>query len=127
MDSLRIDKWLWSTRLFKTRSLAAQAVSAGHVQLNGQRAKPARTVHEGDILEIAIDACPRELKVLGLPRRRGPATEAAGFYLETPASQARREQFLERSRFERLSAPRPEKRPDKRARRQISRLRGLSE
>jgi len=127
MDSLRIDKWLWSTRFYKTRSLAAQAVSAGRVQVNGQRTKPARVVHEGDTLAIAIDACPREIQVLGLPRRRGPASEAAGFYQETEASQARRVQFQEQSRFERLSAPRPEKRPDKRARRQISRLRGLAE
>jgi len=124
MDSLRIDKWLWATRFFKTRSLAAQAVAAGRVQVNGQRAKPARLVQEGDLLELALDACPRQLRVLGVPRRRGPAPEAAGFYRETEESAQRHARFQEQSRFERLTAPRFERRPDKRQRRQLSKLKG---
>lgn len=124
MDSLRVDKWLWATRFFKTRSLAAQAVVAGRVQVNGQRAKPARLVQAGDLLELTLDASPRQMLVLGVPRRRGPAPEAAGFYQETEESVQRHARFQEQSRFERLTAPRPERRPDKRERRQISKLKG---
>lgn len=124
MDGLRIDKWLWATRFYKTRSLAAKAVAGGLVQVNEQRVKPARTLQEGDLLSVGSGPDTREIRVLGMPRRRGPATEAATFYEESEQSIVRREANREQRQLDRLSQPRPEARPDKRSRRQLNQLRG---
>jgi ribosome-associated heat shock protein Hsp15 len=124
MQGLRIDKWLWAARFYKTRSVAAKAVSGGTVHLNGQRVKPARTLQEGDILSLGSPPDLREIKVLGMPHRRGPASEAATFYAETEESIARRELGSEARKIDRLSTPRPEGRPDKRSRRKLIQLRG---
>lgn len=117
-DSLRIDRWLWCARFFKTRSLAADAVKGGHVRVNGQRAKPSRDVKVGDTLEILQGGIEREVTVAAIPMRRGPASEASLCYVETEASIARRAEAEERRKVERelYRAPTPG-RPDKRTRR----------
>jgi len=117
-ETLRIDRWLWCARFFKTRSLAADAVKGGHVRVNGQRAKPARDVKVGDLLTILQGDIEREVTVAGIPVRRGPAPEASLCYVETEASIARRAEAQERRKIERdlYRAPTPG-RPDKRTRR----------
>ena len=119
--TLRVDKWLWHTRFFKTRSLAQEAVDGGHVQLNGERVKAARTVRAGDLLRIVRDRERMEVVVVGIPARRGPAAEAQKHYAETDESRVARERQRE---LNRLSMPVPEGKPDKRARRELMRLRG---
>jgi ribosome-associated heat shock protein Hsp15 len=90
--SVRIDKWLWAARFFKTRALATDAVLGGHVHLNGARVKPAKDVRVGDTLEIRIGVTSRTVVVAGLADRRGPASVAAALYEETAESRAAREQ-----------------------------------
>lgn len=121
-DRHRIDKWLWCARFFKTRSLAAQAVSGGKVHVNGERVKPAHNVRVGDRLGIVINGADAEFDVVGLPERRGPAPEAQGHYKETPESIERRTKLREQHRLAEISRPRPEGRPDKRDRRKIVKI-----
>ena len=117
--SLRIDKWLWAARFYKTRSLATAAIHAGHVKLNGSTVKPARELHAGDTLELAIGDTPWTIEVLGLNDQRRPASEAQRLYAETAKSSARRAALKEAQRL----APTPGSdlrgRPTKKARRQI--------
>ncbi len=80
---LRVDKWLWCARFFKTRGLAQQAVEGGHVQVNGERAKASRQVKVGDQLRVTRERERFDVAVTGIPTRRGPASEARGYYLET--------------------------------------------
>jgi ribosome-associated heat shock protein Hsp15 len=117
---LRIDKWLWCARFFKSRAQATAAVAGGLVHVNGERVKPARAVHVDDRVEITRDELRMELVIRGLPVRRGPAPEARTHYTETEASVAAREQQRERSR---LAPPAPQGRPDKHARRLLRDLR----
>lgn len=119
-EKVRIDKWLWAARFFKTRSMAAQAVSGGKVHLNSARVKPARTVQIGDELRIRRGEVEFVIIVQGVSDKRRPAKEAQLLYEETEASIAGREETREQKRLE--AAGRmygPMKRPDKRARRQI--------
>jgi ribosome-associated heat shock protein Hsp15 len=88
---MRLDKWLWAARFFKTRSLATEAVAAGHVHVGGARVRPAREVRIGDVLEIRRAAVTWTVEVRALAERRGPASEAATLYEETKASQEARE------------------------------------
>jgi ribosome-associated heat shock protein Hsp15 len=118
----RIDKWLWYARFFKTRSLAAQAVSGGKVHVNGDRVKPAHDVRIGDRLSIVIGGADAEFDVLGLPARRGPAPEARSHYQETPQSVERRTKLREQHRLAEMTRPRPEGRPDKRDRRLLVKI-----
>lgn len=119
-DGLRIDKWLWFTRFFKSRSQATDAVAGGLVHVNGERVKPSRCVRIEDRIHITRDEVRFDLVVLGLPQRRGPASETRVFYRETPESQLAREQRRERAR---LAAPAPDGRPDKHDRRTLRDLR----
>ncbi len=97
MDAVRIDKWIWAARFFKTRGLAAEAVLAGHVQLNHARVKPAKDVRVGDELEIRIGTTKWTVVVEGLSDKRGPAKVAQELYRETEASRTARErEALER-------------------------------
>ncbi len=89
--SLRVDKWLWAARFFKTRGLAAEAIDAGRVSVNGERAKPSKAVKAGDLLVIRRPPYEHAVKVLGVSDRRGPAPQAQALYEETPESRARRE------------------------------------
>ena len=117
--SLRIDKWLWCARFFKSRSLAQEAVEGGHVQVNGERAKASRPVRIGDLLRITRERERYEVEVTGIPLRRGPAPEARQHYRETPQSEAARAHARE---LDRLSAPVSSGRPDKRERRDLIRV-----
>jgi ribosome-associated heat shock protein Hsp15 len=123
-DRLRIDRWLWCARLFKTRSQAAQSVRSGHVRLNGERVKPAHAVKVGDALRLVRDET-AELEVLitAIPWRRGPAPEALRCYAETPESVERRRIAAEQRAVAVVLGPPTEGRPDKRTRRLLLRAR----
>jgi len=118
-EMVRIDKWLWAARFFKTRSLAAQAVSGGKVQLNGLRVKPARPVKPGDALKIHKSGFEYQVQIMGISERRGPAAVAQTLYQESEQSVRRREALREQHRLAGASAPHPQHRPDKKARRQL--------
>ena len=122
MDTVRIDKWLWAARFFKTRSLASQAVSGGHVSLNGNRVKPSRNCLIGDMLSIRQEFLECTVRILKLSERRGPAQVARELYEETAESQARREALTEQRRILRLQGNPPERRPEKHERRKIRRF-----
>ena len=123
-DSLRVDRWLWQVRLFKSRSLAADAVHGGKVHVNGERAKPSRPLRIGDRITLMRVGVEFECEARALPARRGPAAEAARCYDELPASRLRREQQAARLKAVAGILPRPAVRPDKHQRRQLRRLRG---
>jgi len=119
-DKVRIDKWLWAARFFKTRSMAAQAVSGGKVHVNGIRVKPARTVQLGDELRIRRGELEFVIIVQGISDKRRPAPEAQQLYEETEASLQQRENMRDQKRVEAANRMYgPMKRPDKRDRRQI--------
>lgn len=123
-DRARIDRWLWCARFFKSRSAAADAVRSGHVRLNGQRVKPAHAVRIGDALRIeAPRATERDVTIVGIPVRRGPATEAATTYVETAESLERQRRAREERSLRVAFAPPTEGRPDKRTRRLLLRAR----
>ena len=119
-SGLRIDKWLWCARFFKSRSQASEAVAGGLVHVNGERVKPSRSIHVNDRLQITRDDVHFEVIVQGIPARRGPAPEARMHYTETAESIAARERRREQAR---LAPPAPDGRPDKRARRVLRDLR----
>lgn len=119
--ALRLDKWLWAARFFKTRVLATEAVAGGKVHVNGDRCKPARKVHPGDRLTVHRGEEVFDIEVLGINDRRRPASEAQLLYAETAESLARREAEAERRRQQRGDAG-PARRPDKRERRHIRRF-----
>jgi len=124
LGRLRIDRWLWSARFYKTRSLAARAVEGGKVKLNGERPKPGKGVRPGDRLEVHSGELEWRLEVLAVSARRGPATEAAKLYAEDTESRSRREHML----LMRRAGPHPAHdargRPTKRDRRMIHRFTG---
>jgi ribosome-associated heat shock protein Hsp15 len=124
MAAVRIDKWIWAARFFKTRALATEAVIAGHVHLNGARVKPSKAVHVGDELEIRIGPTQWTVAVAGLSDKRGPAKVAQELYTETDASRSAREQQA----LQRKLAPPPlgadlGARPTKQDRRRLEALR----
>jgi ribosome-associated heat shock protein Hsp15 len=116
-SGLRLDRWLLYTRFFKTRALAAQAVTGGHVRRNGERAGPGDKVRIGDGLEIVRGHERFAIEVMALPERRGPAAEARACYLESARSIRERESANTRLRADRLAMPRTPGRPDKKTRR----------
>ena len=120
----RIDRWLFAVRLFKSRSLATQAVIGGKVHVNGRRVKPSHALRPGDQLSLMRGAIEFECAVLAIPARRGPAREALRCYLESEASQARRTEFAGQIRLAAALTPRPQERPGKHQRRALRRLRG---
>lgn len=124
MTGVRIDKWLWAARFFKTRSIAAHACELGRVSSHGQPVKPAREVKVGDLLQVKNDSGEFQVEVLGLSEMRGPAPVARTLYRETESSQALRLKLAE----ERKTMPNfegfREGKPSKRDRREIDRLRG---
>jgi ribosome-associated heat shock protein Hsp15 len=123
-DALRVDRWLWCTRLFKSRSLAADAVGGGKVRVNGRRVKPAHAVRMGDTIAITRPGFEFECRVLGLPQRRGAAPIAQACYEETEKARAARERYGEQARLAAAAVPRSLERPDKHGRRELRRLRG---
>lgn len=121
-ERLRIDKWLWAARFFKTRSLAAKAVDGGRVRLNGERAKPAKELKAGDELAIHVAELEWAVTVLQLSDKRGPAAAARLLYTESEASQQRRQQALEARRLRVGPVQEGRGRPTKRDRRMIHRF-----
>jgi ribosome-associated heat shock protein Hsp15 len=124
MPEVRIDKWLWAARFFKTRAMAARACELGRIECNGQKAKPAREVRVGDHLQVRNDSGEFQLKVLVLSHMRGPAAAARTLYLETEASQQLRLRLAEERKAALHFEGPPEGRPSKRDRRRFDRLRG---
>ena len=124
MDSVRIDKWLWAARFFKTRALAAKACDMGRILSKGTEAKPSRDVHVGDMLRVRNEGGEFEVEVVGLSEMRGPAAVAQGLYRETEASKAERLKVAEERKAMQEFAPLPERRPSKRDRRRIIQFRG---
>jgi ribosome-associated heat shock protein Hsp15 len=124
MNSVRMDKWLWAARFFKTRALAARACDLGRVTSNGQLAKPAREVRAGDMLQVKNDGGDFQVEVLLLSEVRGPAAVAQTLYRETEASRAARTKLAEEQKAMRQFESLPEGRPSKRDRRVLNRLRG---
>jgi ribosome-associated heat shock protein Hsp15 len=123
MEGVRVDKWLWAARFFKTRGAATEAVVGGHVHVNGQRVKPARDVAIGDRLEIRRGQQRFTVVVTGLAERRGPASVAAELYEETPESIAEREHRRDERRLARPLGADLAARPTKRDRRRLDALR----
>ena len=120
MDKVRIDKWLWAARFFKTRSMAAQAVAGGKVHLNDARIKPARLIQPGDELRIRRGELEFMVTVLALLDKRRPAKEAQLLYEESAESILQRQQYKEKKRLEAANRMYgPVNRPDKRARPKI--------
>lgn len=117
--TLRADKWLWFTRFFKTRALAAKAVKGGHVRINGSRAKPSSTISPGDIVDIVRDQLTWRVTARALPLRRGPAREAGDCYEEDAATAAVRLQHIKTLKTDRMLLPRTDGRPDKHTRRKL--------
>jgi ribosome-associated heat shock protein Hsp15 len=124
MESVRIDKWLWAARFFKTRSLATDAVDNGKVRVKGERVKPARPLHIGDALAIDNGADSWEIEVLGLSDQRGAAPVARLLYAETAASVARRANETEQRKLFREPGLGIKGRPTKRDRRQLNKASG---
>ena len=128
MASVRIDKWLWAARFFKTRSLAGRACELGRIQSNGQPAKPAREVRIGNLLRVTNEGGDFHVEVLGLSEVRGPASVAQTLYRETEASRELRLKVAAERRAMKQFEKLPAGRPDKRDRRRIIQFRGrLSE
>lgn len=117
--AIRLDQWLHAARFFKTRALSAHAIKSGRVLLNQSKVKPAHVVKIGDLLEVRRGDQRMELTVVELSSRRGPASRAATLYTETEASQARRAEQQDSKRFTTFFAPSPQRRPDKKSRRQL--------
>jgi ribosome-associated heat shock protein Hsp15 len=122
-DRHRMDKWLWHTRLFKTRSLAADAIRGGKVKVDGERVKPAHSLRVGQSVSVTLGERAIEVTVLALPSRRGSAPEATACYVETAASAERSARHREARRLAALARPQPDHRPDKRERRALDQLR----
>lgn len=122
--SLRIDRWLWCARHFKSRTLAAEAVAGGRVHLNGGRVKPAHALRVGDRVAITRPGYVFECEVLSLPQQRGSASVAQASYREIDESKTARAKYSEQSRLASALRPQSIERPDKHGRRELRRLRG---
>ena len=124
MTGVRMDKWLWAARFFKTRSIAARACELGRVESNGQTSKPAREVRVGDLLKVKNDTADFQVEVLALSEMRGPAAVAQALYRETEASREQRVRLAEQKKLMPHFETAREGKPSKRDRRQLGRLRG---
>jgi ribosome-associated heat shock protein Hsp15 len=123
-ENIRLDKWLWAARFFKTRSLATEAINGGHVHLNGGRVKPSRSVKLDDEVRIRKGSLELTVHIRALSDKRGPASVAQTLYEETEGSHQQRELHSEQRRLLAAATPHPEKRPSKRDRRHIIRFKG---
>ena len=119
--ALRIDRWLYYCRFYKSRSLATAAVSGGHVRINGERTSPGARVKSGDRVELVRDRLPYVFDVTAIPARRGPAREARECYEEDPGIVRERETLTQALRQDRMLMPKTKGRPDKHTRRQLIR------
>jgi len=121
-EPVRLDKWLWAARFFKTRGLAAEAIAGGRVEVNGVRAKHAKTIRAGDAVRLRLGPYEHLLTVRALTARRGPATQAALLYEEDPAGKARRLHLAEQHRLAAHSFSYGEGKPSKKERRDLLRF-----
>jgi len=122
-EPIRLDKWLWAARFFKTRSLAVTAINNGKVHVNAQRAKPARAIGIGDVLRVRRGDDEYTVRVIGLSNRRGPAQDAQLLYEETPESVTQRAVAAEQRHLHPHRGPAPQRRPTKRERRELLEMR----
>lgn len=120
--AVRLDKWLWAARLFKTRSLARTAIQAGKVQYNGQRAKPSKVVELGATVKVPAGYDNKELVICEIVEQRRGAALVQNMYSETEASEAQRERNAQARKLSAFHSPKPETKPDKKQRRQIINL-----
>lgn len=123
---VRLDKWLWAARFFKTRALATEAIAGGRVEVGGQRAKPGRHVREGDVVRFRLGPYEHVVTVRVSSGHRGPARQAATLYEEDPASRAERERLKEQHRLAAHAFAYGEGKPSKKERRALDELRGRS-
>ncbi|MCC5855672.1 MAG: ribosome-associated heat shock protein Hsp15 [Idiomarina sp.] len=121
-DAVRLDKWLWAARFFKTRALARQTIQAGKVHYNGQRTKPAKAVELNAVIELPRGHDRMIVVVKGLSEHRGKAPQAELLYEETPESIAKREANAAARKANALYNPHPDQRPDKKQRRELLRM-----
>jgi ribosome-associated heat shock protein Hsp15 len=121
---IRMDKWLWAARFFKTRAVAARACELGRIVSNGHEAKPSREVHTGDHLHIRTEAGDFHIEVLALSEMRGPAAVAQALYHETDESRELRQKLADERRAAMQQGLLPEGKPSRRDREQLNRVRG---
>lgn len=119
---MRLDKWLWAARFFKTRALAQKHIGLGRVQVNGSKVKNSKSVCIGDIIELTLNSLPYKIKVKGLNHQRRPAPEARLLYEENAKTAALREERKQLDRFSRITSAYPDGRPTKRDRRQLDKM-----
>ena len=122
-EPVRVDKWLWAARFFKTRSLATQAVAGGRVEVNGESVKPARALKVGDAIRVRVGVYPHTVIVRELSEHRGPARIAQTLYEETPESRTARERLAEQHRLAGSIMREEGGKPSKKDRRELERLR----
>lgn len=125
-EPVRLDKWLWAARFYKTRALAADAIGGGKVELNGHKPKPAKPVRPGDVVRMRHGPYEHLVTVRALAGRRGPAAAAALLYVEDAAARARREHLAEQHRIAAQAFAHGEGKPSKKERRDLTRLKGKS-
>ncbi|OCG69253.1 heat-shock protein [Gilliamella sp. Fer4-1] len=116
---VRLDKWLWAARFYKSRSLAREMVEGGKVHYNGQRSKPSKTVEVGAILTLRQGLDQKTIQILAISEQRKTATEAQQLYLETADSIVKREAMAQARKLNALTMPHPDRRPDKKERRDL--------
>ncbi len=121
-SAIRLDKWLWAARFFKTRSLAQKHIELGRVQVNGSKVKNSKSVGIGDIIELTLNSLPYKIEVKGLNNQRRPAPEARCLYEEDQATANLREKRRQLDEFSRISLAYPDGRPTKRDRRQLDKM-----
>ena len=119
MDQIRLDKWLWAARFYKTRSLAREMVEGGKVHYNGQRTKPSKLVEVGAILTLRQGSDQKTIKILAINGQRRSAQEAQLLYQETQESIDKREKIAEARKLNALTMPHPDRKPDKKERRNL--------
>ncbi|MCO6555068.1 MAG: ribosome-associated heat shock protein Hsp15 [Gilliamella sp.] len=119
MVLIRLDKWLWAARFYKSRSLAREMVDGGKVHYNGQRTKPSKLVEVGAILTLRQGSVQKTVRVLAISEQRRTAIEAQQLYQETPDSIAKREKIAQARKLNALTMPHPDRRPDKKERRNL--------
>jgi ribosome-associated heat shock protein Hsp15 len=122
VEAVRLDKWLWAARIYKTRALAREMIEGGKVHYNGQRSKPGKVVEQGATLTLRQGNDERTLLVKGITEQRRPASEAVALYEETAESIEKREKMALARKMNALTMPHPNRRPDKKERRDLMRF-----
>ncbi|KFC04736.1 ribosome-associated heat shock protein Hsp15 [Trabulsiella odontotermitis] len=121
-EAVRLDKWLWAARFYKTRALAREMVDGGKVHYNGQRSKPSKVVELNAVLTLRQGNDERTVVIKGITEQRRPASEAVTLYEETPESIEKREKMAQARKLNALTMPHPDRRPDKKERRDLMRF-----